>query len=275
MTLLLRILTSICLVFVLSTAADSAHQKRGQDPASSAGYELLQNSCTFGDLDIVFTDKAYRMSVPKFGVSAMMRAPKWELFVYNNINKKYSQMTQDEFFQFFRAHRGRCRFQEADLKKGVPDTIHGIRTISYAWGTARSVLHPDMKAGKEEKKKKPSKLPEGDQGERFWVAREIKLPPPAVHFFGNLMGVPELQFLLLRWVKFNSDGTRTMTIDTLKVTKRAIAKSVFEGPKGYVKAENPMAVLLTDMDADVPMDMFGGKQALPQGKPADMYRKLK
>jgi hypothetical protein len=236
-------------------------------------WELTQESCTIGKIQLWICDSAVRWNSPRLGLTFILKAPDWKLVGFNDNTKKFMQMSPEQLEAMMR--RGKTPMKEKKLdmalaKKAMTPLkdnttkICGLKTIELhmpkglaSRGGGGSAA-PTTVLNSKIKPYDAKKWLQGD--EDTWFASDILLPTSVSDFLGQkaaavAANAPGAKHPLLRSVHIGFNGTPAMALDTTDCKKVPVNAKLFEVPKGYDKTDNEMALLMGVDDND--MDILG------------------
>jgi len=216
--------------------------------SSLDGWLLNLSSNYAGTVDCQIAMEGIRMKMVKLGLVVLTKAPKWDLYVYNESNKNSLELPYSEW----KNKLSFGKFQMGSKKKmpefkPVPEKTGKIMTLVGHKAQEFVLKRPNPKTNKLE------------TFASIWMTNEIKAPPQFGELVHNFMNVPSIEGTPLR-VTQNKYGKTIQDLDAVKVQKTKIAESSFEPQKGYKKVKDEMALMLGDTE----MDMIGGMPLPPK-----------
>jgi len=244
---------------------------------SNQCWELTQESCTIGKIELYISERAVRWNSTRLGLTFILRAPDWKLLGFNESTKKYMELTIDQMEQLVNQGKKPKALTKKIDKKLIKDAltplkdnntkICGLKTIELHMpkelasqqhgGNGAAAAVPSL--GTKIKHYDMKKWRQGD--EDTWFASDIQLPAEVADFLLQKMHssgdtVPgATRHPLLRSVHIGFGGSPAMALDTTDCKKVAVTAKLFELPKGYAKTDNEMALLMGVDDSD--MDILG------------------
>lgn len=201
---------AVFLVFgVLSSSATLAYAAE----QTETGYVLDQKSEERGRTVIRFTES--KMVFTSKLMSAILTAPKFDAFFFNEGTKKYVLMPHNDWMKRYAPGK-------KDLKGPLPgEKIAGYNTKKYTWQTRNR-----------------HKLME------LWVTKDLPMSAPLQEFVSTTIGLPPSIGMPLKIVSKFDDREPRIDMETKSIKKTKIPKSVFELPKGFKKCKSEMELLL-------------------------------
>jgi hypothetical protein len=261
-------------------------------PIGGKGWLLDQRSCTAGAIEVIVCDKAIKWHCPKLGLTFVSLAPKWEVIAYNEKNKKYMELSQDELLQILgqseKTRKDAAKFGTIDRKtqeqmyQRLPGhtKICGLTTIEYripkeyskiGKDVSSKNIDPFVKKDLEAANKRISKVYSAKRwqpgDENCWVAADITLPEIVrkLGWHGNSAHP------FLRSIHVGDGGTSAMALDTIACKQVPISFSVFEIPKNFEKTKSQMQLVTGMQDDDI--DIFAGAPSSNKTPPAASAQK--
>jgi hypothetical protein len=195
------------------------------------------------------------MSLAKLGVTVIMKAPKWDMLIYNDSNKNMMETPYETWKTKFLMHRvAKDNGKKDDLQKEVTKEtkiIAGLKTHKVLFKKNRGVNNeylPVIEA---------------------WVAPEIQ-PPPQFFTMMNAMGMKlgsggggPMRVITLNYTG-NKVTTRVSAMECMSAKKIDVPMSVFAARTGYKKVNDEMALMMDEGEQDM-MTGAGGEPGSSSG----------
>ncbi len=207
--------------------------------AKVPGWQIDYNSSFAGIVKIKFSDKAMNLKLEKMGLTVIAHAPKWNSLVYNEMNKKFMSMTDEQwktkFASNFSKHR---KVAPSEVKAEFTKKTQKIEGL-----VATEIILKE-------------KNPEGqvEIASDLWVAKSLTSPPQFKQFLSKALRVPaDFQGTPLR-ISVNQKGKMVQALDAFKVAKVAVSEDDFKAMTGYKEVKNEINLMMDDDEGG----MMGG-----------------
>ena len=224
------VLSSVCLSWVLSAFSVPVNEVQAA-AGKIQGWQIDYNSSFAGIVKIKFSDTAMNLKLEKMGLTVIAHAPKWNSLVYNEMNKKYMSMTDEQwktkFASNFSKHR---KVAPSDVKAEYTKKTEKIEGL-----TATKIILKE-------------KNPEGvvEVSSELWVAKALLSPPQFKQFLSKALRVPaDFQGTPLR-ISVNQKGKMVQALDAFKVAKVPINEDDFKALTGYKEVKNEINLMMDD-----------------------------
>jgi hypothetical protein len=225
------LISSVCLSWLLSTIPERPNEAQAAAAAKIPGYEIDYNSSFAGIVKIRFSDKAMNLKLEKMGLTVIAHAPKWNSMVYNEMNKKYMSMTDEQWKTKFASNFSKH-------KKVAPTEVK----IEYTKKTEKIQGLTATKIVLKEKN------PEGvvEVSSELWVAKTLMSPPQFKQFLAKALHVPaDFQGTPLK-ISLNQKGKMVQALDAFKVAKVTVTDDDFKVLTGYKEVKNEINLMMDD-----------------------------
>jgi hypothetical protein len=201
------------------------------------GWVLEQSNSVGGNGTLYLCPAACRLKNTDRGVSYVVTAADWKVYVYNDSRKLVYQTTFDVLMKQRPAQEGDGI---SPYQKGSTAKIAGFNATQYL---SKATI-------------------EGDHGKQeniteLWFTAEIDLPVK----FSELQvqtrkGLPE-RGVLLR-AEITEEGEKTTILDTTSVKKEALDPSVFQVPSGFAAAASEGVVTMGEVEGEALQNIYEG-----------------
>ena len=218
----------LCIAFLPLSSADAASPSTGPD------FVLTQRSEKFGDSYGYVSGKGFKMICPRNGFAAVTRAPRWDIFLYNDKTRCYYQTTGDRWLRDIIGTDGTDEFNGLWRKTGTT-TICGVRASVY-------VLKGQMRTIRANGQINVSK----DVTGATYVLYEGGMTPP---YLTRLLtagySVPAVVGIPLRLTYQTESGQDKYILETFRIDRCATPQPFFDRPNGYTPVANLVEVMIT------------------------------
>jgi hypothetical protein len=232
------------LIVSLTLSADES----GAAASTKMGWSIDSTSNMMGTVNCKFTDEAVFMRLDKMGLVIITTAPKWNMLVYNDVNKNSMKMTKEQWQKRFGSGLMSKRTQKEPVTTEATNKKEKI--IGYA---AEQLLV---------KKKVKDKI---SVSMELWLAKAIDGPAQLKALFRTFLNLPEdFKGMPLR-VLANQNGHLVPILEAYKVTKTTFPKDTFQALTGYKEVKDEMALMMDDSDEKGAESLLGTPTA-PPGK---------
>jgi hypothetical protein len=208
---------------------------------------LLQQNTTYSGAQSIYISPTRGGKLNTKGFSTYIAAPAWQVIMTNDRARSYCSMSFDEWTKKFgKEHLAPNSYT---IRRGATGTIAGMRTVQYFVD---------------------QKLPDGRMAPtfEFWMCHDITLPSHLNYAATKLAGIPNIQGIALRVIRYNyRTGGRSTTVDTTSCQRVKIAANMLSPPPGFQRVADEMDLVMADDSgemAEVLNSLQGGRAARPR-----------
>lgn len=188
-----------------------------------------------GELEAKFNHEAVRFNLAKFGLTIATHAPKWDAVLYNESTKKYMEVPHGQWEQRFKVLLGG---RKKNTKERKLKTKRTGETKIFAGIKGEEIVVTDVS-----KDAKPGFYMD------LWIAEQITPPEQFTFFLKEVLGIPAERGLPLKVI--NVEPKRKVTVyEAVKVGHDPMPKNAFTLPKGMIKVQDEMQLLIDDSEFD-------------------------
>jgi hypothetical protein len=218
--------------------------------AKMTGWSIDSTSNMMGTVSCKFTDDAVYMRLDKMGLVIITTAPKWNMFVYNDVNKNYMNMTREQWQKRF----GSGLMAKRSSKEPI---------ITVATNKEQKILGFSAEQFLVKRKIKDKETVSME----LWLTKGLTGPEQLKALFRTFLNMPQdFKGMPLR-VLSNQNGHLVPMMDAYKVTKTTFTKDTFQTLKGYKEVKDEMALMMDDSDEKGAEGVLG-TTTTPPGKSA-------
>jgi hypothetical protein len=244
-TTVVGLLAALIVSLSLSTAESGAAAA-----AKMTGWSIDSNSNMMGTVSCKFTDDAVYMRLDKMGLVIISTAPKWNMLVYNDLNKNYMNMTRDQWQKRFGSGLMSKHSQKEPMTTVATNKEEKILGFSAEQFLVKRKIKDKMTVSME-----------------LWLTRALVGPEQLKALFRTFLNMPQdFKGMPLR-VLSNQNGHLVPIMEAYKVTKTTFPKDTFQTLKGYKEVKDEMALMMDDSDSSG-ADGLLGTTTPPPGKAA-------
>jgi hypothetical protein len=235
------------LIVSLSLSAD---ESGAATAAKMTGWSIDSTSNMMGTVSCKFTDDAVYMRLDKMGLVIITTAPKWNMFVYNDVNKNYMNMTREQWQKRF----GSGLMAKRSTKEPI---------VTVATNKEQKILGFSAEQFLVKRKIKDKETVSME----LWLTKGLTGPEQLKALFRTFLNMPQdFKGMPLR-VLSNQNGHLVPLMDAYKVTKTTFTKDTFQTLKGYKEVKDEMALMMDDSDEKGAEGLLG-TTTTPPGKSA-------
>jgi hypothetical protein len=204
------------------------------------GWEIDYNSSFAGIVKIKFTDKAMKLKLEKLGLTVIAHAPQWNSLVYNEMNKKYMNMSNEKWKSKFTNNISRHR----GPKRGVVKLDYTKKTERIEGLTASKIVLKEKTASGAM-----------DISTELWVAKELSSPPQFKEFLSQVLRVPSnfqgtpLRIAVNQKNANQNTGHMVQALDAYRVIRLNTTDLDFKPLTGYGLVSNEISLMMDDDEA--------------------------
>lgn len=210
-------------------------------PAVVPGYEIDYMSSFAGIVKVKFSDKAMNLKLEKMGLTVIAHAPKWNSLVYNELNKKYMSMTDEQWKTKFASNMSKHK----KVVPGVVKVDYTKKTEKIQGQTASQIILRE--------KNLDGKM---EISTDIWVSKTLVSPPQFKQFVAKALRVPaDFQGTPLR-ISVNQKGKMVEALNAYKIAKAPVNENDFKPLTGYKEVKNEINLMMDD-------DEGGGMMGTP------------
>lgn len=211
------------------------------------GIKIVQLSEISGEVLVLATPKAARIVNRKAGYKIIMKAPNWNVWVFNDTRKVVYKTTWNKFkldFDYGSNIIRKARYSESSEKILFGhETMHGFRTT-----------HQKVKT----KGKKSGGVLNVAQVD-YWIIDKSLIPQPVTKVIQELYRLPKLDGYPLKITYVTAQGKVCEDVVSKVVTRRSFKKKRFKVPANYKQVSQLSKVMLNMDDANNMIEMLLGK----------------
>jgi hypothetical protein len=211
-----------------------------------SGWSIDSNSNMMGSVTCKFNDDAAYMRLDKMGLVIISSAPKWNMLVYNDVNKNCMKMTFEQWQKRFGAG-----MLGKSSKKEPMKTVTTKKREKILGFSADQILLKGKVNGVEQTRME------------VWLSTAISAPMQLKSLFRTFLNLPEDMHGMPLRVLTLQNGKLVPMLEAYKVTKATLAKETFQPLTGYKEVKDEMALMMDDGDSSSADDLLGTK---PVGK---------
>ena len=268
-SVVMQISLAICTI-TFGTVLEASSTPSSQGAHTLEVWTIKQQSCTLGDIEVLVNESAFRWKNGKSGLTLTTHAPDWKIFAYNDLNKKFMELTKKDLLEMVNKKSASSQPKKWPVISGtaVMAGVPVVRAISPMHvQVPKSVSLKLNEAAKTHRKLDAQEAQLVDKSlkdahEEVWVARDIAVPTAALSLLSHDLPAAFTPRAFIRVITVTNKGvTRTM-MDTQSVHHNKVSADAFDPPTGYKRAESQLALFIDDSDFD---DLEAPK---PHGKTA-------
>lgn len=221
---------------------------------AEVGWELFQTSRFVGKGGqyMWVTPSGLKTTESTTGLNVVMRAPSWEVIMYNDQTKKFHKTNMQQWVSTMKQRKGVPSLEGATWKRGRQGVVAGQPAFEFIVDKFPQFRQPVSVKGKTIKKV-PNKLATAS----FWVAGNIAVPTQVSQMIAKFYGVPDSQRVPLRLVTTDIGKTKPeVQMDTIRVRQFNVPDSLFSVPRGYTQTRSEAEVFLDQESADTLNDLL-------------------
>jgi hypothetical protein len=190
-----------------------------------------------GHIKLTFCDRAIAMNLEKFGVVIISNAPKWNSVVYNELNKRYMEVSNEQWrnSQFIEKL---LRRQLSKAAKMQPEFTQETKLIE-GFQTTHMILKVKNSSG------------EMDESSELWVTPGLHVPSQFKQFLQIALGVSEqikgtpLQISVIQKDLIDKSPHLVQALVAYKISKTANT-GAFKALPGYKEVKSEINLLTED-----------------------------
>jgi hypothetical protein len=190
-----------------------------------------------GHIRVTFFDRAISMKLEKFGVTVISNAPKWNSFVYNEVNKRYMEVSSAQF----RTNKFIEKLLRRQLEKAAtvqPEFTHKSKSIE-GFQTSQMLLKGRNASG------------DLEESSEVWITPNLNVPSQFKQFLQIALGVSHeidgtpLQISVMQKDLYDKSPHLVQALIAYRISK-VPKSSVFEAIPGYKEAKTEINLLTAD-----------------------------
>ena len=191
-----------------------------------------------GPLKLEFSDQTISMRLEKLGLYVISTGPKWNLLVYNELNKKFMSVTNQQW-QSSKFLENLLRRRKAAIGNIETDYTHQFKTIEGI-RAAQVILRTKKATGLLE------------QTSEIWVAEELLVPSQfkqllriALGVSGEFNGTP-LQISVIQRNAIDQKPNMVQALAAYRILKTTIGPLDFKALDGYKEVKSEVNLMVDD-----------------------------
>lgn len=211
--------------------------------AKSAGWAIDSSSNFAGTVNCKFTEKAVYMRLEKLGLVIITTAPKWNMRVYNEINKSCINMPYDFWKTRFivgTQHKRLTSQPELD-----PVAAHKTKLIQGCPAVEYIIKR---------------KMPDGSLTDvsELWLAKSIVGPAQLKQLFHVVLNTPEDFRGVPLTISTHQNGQMVPILEAYRIKRTTFPKEQFQPLSGYKEVKDELALMLDESEQkDVADSLLG------------------
>jgi len=256
-SVVMQISLAICTI-TIGTVLEASSTPSSQGAHTMEVWTIKQQSCTLGDIEVLVNESAFRWKNAKSGLTLTTHAPDWKIFAYNDLNKKFMELTKKDLLEMVNKKSAGSKPKKWPVISGtaVIAGIPVVRAISPVHVEVQKSLSLKLNEAAKTNRKLDAKEAQlvdqslKDAHEEIWVARNIAVPTAAIGLLNSDLPASFTPHPFIRMITVTNKGvTRTM-MDTQSVRRNKVSTDAFNPPPGYKRAESQLSLFIDDSDFD-------------------------
>lgn len=222
------LLVAVIVPFIINIYGATAPVQAASKHDSATGWKVEQVCQSEGQLWLLMTDTALKLTIPKQNLVIVARAPSWNVVTVNKKENLGKQMTRDLFviggFRIFGKEKGSVIESRSRAQwQGQPAELIVTRlSDSDPLKEKLEMLYQDSEARYAEVKT-----------EKYLFEKWMNLRFELRHLLSGLYRVDSSNGLLLQRTSVYQNGKNHLLLKTISVTRAPIDLAQFEYPKGF------------------------------------------